>query len=195
MPDAQRTDRVRDELRRIAVIIEDITGLRSRWNETVELVPEADFKGKKPFSCTILLDAALADEEVHWRTWIHELLHAVSAGYVQSDYLTLLGWEEGVIEQLQRRMRPEVLTRLGVTVSEDIFSRAEVAHPYNRYIAALEQIRTVLEVSPETFYLDLLRTPIRDRTTFVFALGNSLPRDRRVAFMKLFSVSNSVLRG
>ena len=90
-------EQIRDELLRLKPIVEDITSLFSRWSGTVDLVTDADFRGKKPFSCHILMQEALAHEEVRWRTAIHELLHSVSAGYLQSEYMTWLSWEDGVV--------------------------------------------------------------------------------------------------
>ena len=51
---------VTEEVRRIIDIVEDLTSLQSRWSGKVELVENADFKGKKPFRCDILLNALLA---------------------------------------------------------------------------------------------------------------------------------------
>jgi hypothetical protein len=182
------------ELRRLQPIIEEITGLSSRWNGIVELVPDAEFKGKKPFSCSILLDADLAGQEVRWRTSLHELLHSVSAGYNQPDYNAFLGWEEGVVEQLQRIIRQEALGRLGLSLPDELFQRWETVHPFNRHIVALEQIRTLLARPDREFYVGLLQTPIRQRPVAVFEAGNRLPGAERIAFVRTYSVANAVLR-
>jgi hypothetical protein len=188
------TVQIGNELQRIEPLVEEITGLRSRWNGVVELIPKADFMGKKPFSCTILIDAALARTEARWRTLLHERLHAVSAGYTPSDYLAFLGWEEGVVEGLQRLLRPEILARLGVEVPDEVFHAIEAPHPFNRHIDALERMRESLSLPVPAFYLDLLRTPIRDRRTHLFGVGNGLPGVQRAAFVKVYSLSDAVLR-
>lgn len=51
----------------------------------VELVETTEFKGKKPFSCDIQIQASLARLEARWSTLIHESLHAHSAGYADKQ--------------------------------------------------------------------------------------------------------------
>ena len=75
-------------------------------------MPGADFKGKKRFSCDIQIQEALAKTEARWTTLIHESLHTFSSGYLREDYQAYRGWEEGVVEQLQRLLRFEVFHRL-----------------------------------------------------------------------------------
>jgi hypothetical protein len=187
-------DRIRQELKLIQPVVEQLTRLRSRWNGQVELITDPGFRGKKLFSCAIVLDAALAENRVRWRTALHEMLHSVSAGYTQADYLALVGWEEGVVEQLQRIIRPAALSQLGILVSEEVFQAAEDHHLFNRHIAALEQMRTALSLPLLDFYLDLLRRPLRDRPAYIFGLGNRLPAARRTAFVKVYSAANAVLK-
>ncbi len=182
------------ELQAIVAVLTELTGLSSRWSGHVELVPEADFKGKKRFTCDIQIDADLAQQEVRWATLIHEALHAHSAGYVGTDYREFPGWEEGVVERLQRLYRSAVLTRIGVFVPDEVFREAEAKHNYNKYIAALEQVRSHLSLPEGEFYLRLLRAPIKDRSSLMFGLGNQLPGQQRVAFVYAFSAANAVLK-
>ncbi len=49
-----------EELAAIVTIFVELTGLSSRWSGQVELVTNADFRGKKLFRCDILIDVALA---------------------------------------------------------------------------------------------------------------------------------------
>lgn len=182
------------EIQRLIPLVENKIGLRSRWNGILELVPNAGFMGKKPFFCSIQLRDSLALQELRWRTVLHEILHSVSAGYVQSDYNRLLGWEEGVVEQLQRLIRMDILAQAGVSIPEDVFIEAERIHAYNHYIAALEQMRNFLQYEPQTFYITLLKTPIKDRAAVVFGMGNVLEPAQRTAFISVFSLANSVLR-
>lgn len=190
--DSRRTE---TELQEIVTVLMGTTGLPSRWSGRVELVPEADFKGKKRFTCDILIDADLSEQEARWATLIHEALHTLSAGYIGTDYREYPGWEEGVVERLQRLYRPAVLMSLGVSVSDEVFSEAEAKHNYNKYIAALEQVRPHLGLTDEAFYLLLLQTPIRDRPGLMFGLGNQLPGQQRVAFAYAFSAANGILKG
>jgi len=175
-------------------IVEELTGLPSRWIGQVELVPDAEFRGKKLFSCSILLDAAVAQHPVRWRTLIHEALHSVSAGYIRADYDTLIGWEEGTVEQLQRLLRRRVLDALGVDVAEEVFAETEAKYPFNPYISALEDVRNVLEAPPLDFYLRLLSTPIAQRPASIFGQTVGQPGAVRRQVIQVLSRSNAVLK-
>jgi hypothetical protein len=139
----------RGELESIVAVLTELTGLTSRWSGQLELVPEAGFKGKKPFRCDILIDEGLARQEIRWTTLIHEALHSFSAGYLRDDYQNFQGWEEGVVEQLQRLLRPSILAAMNVTVSEGTLRQLEEGHAYNGFIDALETLRRILKVSDE----------------------------------------------
>lgn len=191
---------IEKEIQHILAIVENMTGLSSRWNGQVELVPDADFKGKKPFRCHILIHADLASQEVRWATLIHEALHSVSAGYVRDDYQAFRGWEEGVVEQLQRLLRPAILASLGVDIAEAVFQHQEVTHRYNVYIQALERLRATLagESEPtdaQIFYTRLLATPIRERPGYILGLAYQQPGPLRFEFVKTFSAANAILIG
>jgi hypothetical protein len=186
------------ELEQIIVAVTALTGLTSNWNGSLELVWDADFKGKKRFSCDIQINAVAASQPTRWSTLIHEALHAVSLGYVRDDYQQFRGWEEGVVEELQRLLRPLVLDAVGIAVPESIFQANESMHRYNVYIAALEEIRRALEaesvpVERQQFYVRLLGTPLRDRPGKVLALGYQRAGLPRAPFIRAFSAANAVL--
>jgi hypothetical protein len=185
------------ELAEIITALTELTGLPSRWSRRVELVPDAEFKGKKRFLCDIQIDAALAGQPERWTTLIHEALHSISAGYVRDDYQDFHGWEEGVVEQMQRFLRPRVLSRLGIGVSPDVFHRLDAEHGYNKFIQALETLRGASHVPTqraEAFYLDLLATPLRERQGRVARYGFTLPASQRADFFAVMSAANVVLR-
>jgi len=192
--------RTRRELADIVAVLTELTGLPSRWSGRVELVPDAEFKGKKRFLCDIQLDAALAEKEARWTTLIHEALHSLSAGYFRDDYQNFQGWEEGVVEHLQRFYRPRVLSRLVVKADPFLFQKLDAEHGYNKFIAALEDIRQAqsdAEASSseaEAFYLDLLATPLRDRKSRVSRYGFSLPPPERQRFFSIISAASATLR-
>ena len=131
---------------------------------------------------------------MRWATLIHEALHAVSTGYVGTDYRDAPGWEEGVVEWLQRYFRPTILAKLKVTVPDEVFQETQVKHNYNKYIDALERLRLNLELPAEEFYMSLLKTPIKERSSFVFGLGNQLSSHERITFFRVFSAANSILK-
>lgn len=187
--------KVQQELFGIAGVLSELTGLTSRWSGEVELSQDARAFGRKPFSCRIVLAERLAEQPVRWRTLIHEALHSFSVGYNLQDYQTWRGWEEGVVEQLQRLFRPAVLTRLYVTIDAAVFGEAEVDYLFNKHIKALEQLRGATGAGEaQDFYLDLLATEIKDRPGLILSRRFQLPPEERVAFVGLFSRANSVLK-
>ena len=194
MDEKMLQDRTEVELREIIAALAELISLPSRWSGRVELVPDAGFKGKKRFTCDIQIDAALASQEVRWSTLIHEALHTISTGYVPTDYRDFPGWEEGVVERLQRVYRPAVLGRLGISVEDEVFRVSEKKHSYNKYIQALEGVRSILNVADADFYISLLQTPIRGRFGYVYGLGNKLISSERSEFIRVLSTANSVLK-
>lgn len=189
---------ISSKLQRIVAVVTRLTGLTSRWSGIVELVPDAEFKGMKRFSCSILLNAALAQEAVRWATLLHEILHSCSAGYSPDDYQKLRGWEEGVVEQLQRLLRAQVLAELGIDLQPETFMADEAAHRYNVYIAALEEVRQALHAEGTAddamrFYIDLLAVPLRDRPGYMLGLGYQRVGLPRAPFVRALSSANAVL--
>ncbi len=150
--------------------------------------------GQKAVLFSILLNAAVAERPVRWRTLLHEALHSVSVGYIRVDYDTLIGWEEGTVEQLQRLLRRRVLESLGVDVAEEVFAETEADYPFNPYINALEDVRDVLGVPPLDFYLRLLNTPIAQRPGSIFGQTMGLSAAARRQVVEVLSLSNAVLK-
>lgn len=189
------TAQLRSELEQIAAVVSDLTGLSSNWNGQLVLVPEAGFQGKKLYSCGILISRELAASDLRWRTLIHEALHAVSVGYVRSDYDAAMGWEEGGVEQIQRLPRPQVLARLGVTADMEVMTEYETMHRFNERIAALERLRLALNRRDEVlFYLELLATPIKDRPGLMLAHSRFMSAQERASFVRVFSAENALLK-
>ena len=189
--------RTQQELADIMAVLTELTGLPSRWSGRVELVTGVDFKGKKRFICDIQIDTTLAGQQARWTTLIHEALHSFSVGYVRDDYQDFQGWEEGVVEQLQRLFRSRVLSRLRVVVDPQVFQRLDAEHGYNKFIAALETIREAQNIpmtQAEAFYLNLLATPIKDRKSLVNRYGFSLPPSQRTGFFTVVSAASATLR-
>jgi hypothetical protein len=186
--------KIASELRAIIAVLTERLGLPSRWSGHVEIVRDAGFKGKKRFTCDILIDAALASQEVRWATLVHEALHTLSAGYIGTDYRDFPGWEERVIERLQRLFRPVILAKLGIIVPKEMFKASEEKHNYNKYIQALEQIRLGLNLTTEEFYVNLINIPIKERSGYVFSLGDELEGRNRTVFLYTLSSANSVLK-
>ena len=169
-------------------------GRPSRWSGRAELTDSPYIRGAKPFRCDIVINLELSRQDERWRTLIHEMLHTFSAGYQPLDYAAFRGWEEGVVEQLQRLLRPSILTTLGLEIEESLFADIDQNHDYTEYIDALETIRETLETEATAFYASLLAVPIRDRRRSVFDLGMSLPFEKRFRFLSAYSSGDAVLR-
>jgi len=189
-PEAQ----VRAELEQIMPLVSALTGLPTRWSGVVELVETMEFKGKKRHTCSIQLAVALVAQEARWTTLIHECLHAVSAGYSLNAYQSVPGWEEGVVEQLQRMLRDTILTRIGVVIPKAVLVALDADHRYNVYIRALEKVRSSRGISEMQFYLSLLATPLADRPTKILMEARRLPEWQRRDALEVVSISNATLK-
>ena len=121
-------------------------------------------------------------------------MHTVSAGYSRDDYQDFQGWEEGVVELLQRLFRARILSRLQIEVDEELFQSVDEGHAYNNFIAALEQLRVRVGKTQEEFYLLLLHTPLCDRSALLLTLGSHLQGSERRQFIMEFSAANAALR-
>lgn len=71
---------------------------------------EAQVRAELPQIMPIV--SSLAGQPDRWLTLIHEALHTVSTGYVRKDFSALPGWEEDIVEHLQRLFRPAILLHL-----------------------------------------------------------------------------------
>lgn len=194
MSDDALTAQIRDELARIVPIVSELTGLPSNWSGRVELVDDARFRGRKPFGCDIELRTSLARQDARWRTLIHETLHTVSVGFNRADFQANVGWEEGVVEQLQRLLRQDVLARLSIKVAETAFAPSEDMLRLNNYIDALERIRQTLAIADQKrYYIDLLSVAVRDRQRHCLRRGMRLASPERERFLGVFSACNRIL--
>ncbi len=119
-------------LRQIVDVLESILERPSRWNGQVSLERSLSFSGVAHYSGSISINELVyADINLCWRTLIHEALHTFSPQHTRYEYNAVRGWEEGVVEQMQRLVRPQVLTALGVAVNEQALLEVEENHPYN----------------------------------------------------------------
>lgn len=187
--------KVQKELSAITDYLETRLGRRSRWNGDVELTEDASTFGKALWSGRIVINRELARQEARWRTEIHEALHTFSMGLSPGSYLEFPGWEEGVVEGLQRLLRSELLSHLTVAVSDSTLTDAESHHEYNRYIGALETLRAVLSDPEEQFYLNLLAMPLKERPGAVIQMGRNLAPIQLRDFQRRFAVAFRVLKG
>ena len=186
---------ITEEIAAITDFLEQRFGRRSRWNGDVELSEDADNYGKALWSGSISINRRLATTDLRWRTEIHEALHHFSTGLLLSHYLNLPGWEEGVVEQLQRTVREEMLFSLNVNLSPIVFAVVENDHEFNRYIAALEAMRLALKRPTLEYYQALLATPIKDRPASLIELGRAMQSDEFHDFQRTFAFAFSRLRG
>ena len=185
---------IQAKLGQVQQVLLKLLGRPSRWSGLVELTENPYIRGAKPFRCDIVVNVELTRQDERWRTLIHEMLHTFSAGYLTLDYVSFRGWEEGVVENLQRVLRPTILAELGVTVAENIFSVLETDHEYAEYVQALEDIRKSFGEEPRMFYSSLLAVPLSERRQAIFEQGMGLPAVERQAFFQVYSRSNAVLK-
>ena len=164
--------------------LEQTLGRPSRWNGRAYLARTLSFGGAAHYDGSLSLsEYAYADPDLRWRTMLHEALHTFSPPYSHSEYIAARGWEEGVVEQVQRLLRPQVLSALQVIVREEVIAEVERDHPYNVYILTLEDLRQRLGDSPMGFYGLLLSTPLPKRPVLLRRSSILLEDQERQAFM------------
>jgi len=193
---SELSENIAGELYAIRIVVEELTGLPSRWSGKVvvidslesQILKGRDVLAEKQWDCGIIVNASIAMESIRWRTLIHEMLHSVSVGMRETDYKRFRGWEEAVVEQLQRCLRPQILNQIGVDVAETVFAQAETFWLYNRYIEAMESLRKYLGQEETSFYLELLKIPLADRLAYVYAQNSS------EAYRRLFALAIGKLR-
>lgn len=182
-------ERVLQMVRRVDGPLARRTGTVNNWNGTVHvqrLSPSA--LGAKGWDCSIIVSRDIIGNDAQlWPTINHEMLHALSVGLDRQAYVQFTGWEEGVVEKLQRLLGPRALKAIGEQPHVGLGA-------YDHYIAALEQLRTFLGRSESRFYLQLLRTPLADREQAVIAMGARLPASKQAQWQRLLVSVLPVLR-
>ena len=168
------------DLRRIIDAVETHTGLTSRWNGSLQVRGLTfSFSGQKHRSCAISIhENVLLRPAQRWSTLLHEALHSVSAAFLSSGPLD--PWEEGIIEQTQRILRPTILAEFGIRIADDEIDARDSAHPYNADIDRLEVLRRVLHREMIEFYLSLLAASAAERTRLRIDAQRRLLRDGEV---------------
>jgi len=76
-----------------------------------------------------------------------------------------------------------ILTRLNRTLSAEKLQLLRSEHAYNGFIAALEELRSLLgEEKAEDYYLRLLATPLRERPSLLLGKAGFLQGEPRRQF-------------
>src|SRR5262249_31165515 len=104
----------------------------------------------------------------------------------RETYRNFQGWEEGIVEQLQRMLRGPVVVKLGATLDEPANLAIDSEHGYNGYIEALEELRGALDEPQAVFYRRLLGVQLGERPGLVrrqLAPAQGRP-DRVLLFMR-----------
>ena len=173
------------ETKQIVTAVEELTGLTSRWNggililadasgeaRTAGMLSRVSFLAKKEWNCGITVLETVLQDDLRWRTLLHEVLHSVSVGLTEPHYQRHAPWEEAVVEYLQRLYRPLIFARLGLELEESLFQPFESIWRYNRALEALGRIAAERsEVPVQKFMEDMLRTSLPDRPAFAFEWG------------------------
>lgn len=191
----EETQEAHQTLAQVVIALSDILGRPSRWTGTLELTDSLFSSGVAHLDGRIEITRAVwRQPQYRWRTVVHEALHLCSPAYTSHEYSLNRGWEEGVVEQMQRLLRQEVFHRIGIMVAEDAFVERDAAHEYNGYIQALETLRQPLQMPPIDFYAWLSATPLQGRLIAVRDAGDVLPgQGERVAFRRLLLLAQARL--
>jgi hypothetical protein len=147
--------------------LEALTGLRSRWNGTLIVSDEVDefgrprYSAEKVWTCEIAVHRSSLRSPSLFISLVHESFHAISAGVTQRHFQLNRGFEEGVVEWLTRHLVPRLAEECGTQAVME--GRAA----FQRYLESLERLRNWTGKEDEVFYLDLLRTPLAQRSDAV----------------------------
>lgn len=165
---------------------------RCLWNGRVELLDQNRFEGQALFTGEIILHPDVIQSSLRWLTYLHEMLHMYSEGYSADDYAAYPGWEEGVVEKLQRLLRPSVLQSLGVSLKEAEADKEDTEHTYNPYLYALEAVRHLINAQQDEldFYLNLHSRPIPERPLYLL---EQLRRVHSSNFTEVFFQISNIL--
>ena len=179
------------ELRLIEAALKPLLGLESNWSGVAGWTTEPGINGRKQYGCSIEIHESLRNTDSRWRVMLHEMLHAYSVGLNRTAFLQYKGYEEGVVEELQRLLRREVFAQLQVSVDESGLLEGDRSHQYNPYITELEKLRGYFETTDAiTFYRNLLEEPLANRGSYLRSEANTLTDAGRYAFKQTFLVSN-----
>ena len=191
------TEQIRAELGQIQPVLTQMLGWSGRWNGELELLDDPGFKGRKRYDCGIEIRYAAARTEARWRTLIHEMVHGHSAGLSKQAYERERGWEEGVVENIQRLVRSQILSALQVPIAESVFVEDEADFPFASHVQDVESMRLELrraagfeEDSAEealAFYRNLLHTPLQNRAAEVGLRIMRLPVSERRIVLERYS--------
>lgn len=179
MTDTETLDAIRKEMTPLAPrVMEALNSLPpsgsgllvSRWNSKIDLFVPRDASQKDSGIIrrdgTIEIAARRIEEPERWRTYLHELVHAHSPLSSVTDYEDNIGWEEAVVEGLQRRIRPSILGKAISKANEAAILLEEKGWLHAPYMDALEKVRAAFEISDAgsgQWYAKLLALPIKER--------------------------------
>lgn len=182
-------DHVLQMARRVADPLARRTGTANNWNGAIHVQRlRSGALGAKNWDCSIVVSRAIVRDAAElWPTIIHEMLHALSVGVDKASYRAFSGWEEGVVEKLQRILGPRALRAIGELPYVGLGA-------YDHYIAALERLRRFLGKPESRFYLQLLRIPLADRERAVIDMGQQLPADRQQEWQQVLADDLPILR-
>lgn len=191
----RETQEALETLTQVVGTLSELLGRPSRWTGSLELTDSLFSSGVAHLDGRIEITRAVWHQPTYrWRTVVHEALHLCSPPYTSHEYSLSRGWEEGVVEQMQRLLRQEVFRRMGIAMAEDAFAERDAAHEYNDYIRSLESLRQPLKMSPLDFYAWLLATPLSSRLIATRDAGDALPeQEERIAFRRLLLLAHAKL--
>jgi hypothetical protein len=119
---------LQSETEQVIRIVSELTGLTSRWGGAVRLVNGSGFLARKSWSCEIDVDRNIANRDERWPTIVHEAMHSVSVGLTREAYVRLRGWEEGLAENLQRLLLPQIAKALTLELDSATLDKRSANH-------------------------------------------------------------------
>lgn len=164
--DLKDEEEIRAQFEDLVRAVESATGLTSRWNGSVSISDETiggvpRFKAKFAFTGELHVHRAYLGADTLLGSLLHEAFHAVSVGVSRAAFLTNQGFEEGVVEQAVLTFAEAIL---GTVAAMQIVG---IRHAFPEFTEPLERIRALTGKSAETFYPQLLQSPLAERANVV----------------------------
>jgi len=156
----------REHAHELKKTLQERFSLRSTWNGKLlfrDLGKAA--VGVKEWDCSIGLSREMwkrMNEDWRRHVLLHEMLHSLSPGLNPRVYTRYRGWEEGVVETLTYRLYPEIYGK-----------HSSFPSGYERFMKALETIRTALGMDAKEFYEVVFRAHLGEREGLVFSWGEN----------------------
>ena len=179
----------------ILPLVAAFTGLTSNWTGQVHLSEELGgdgrprFKAKKDWGCSISIHQGSLSDPGLFGTLVHECFHCFSRGLTAPVFDRFKGYEEGVVEGLTQLTGERIAQAMPISVA------FEIRYTFDNYVQPLERLRAETELDSESFYLEMLRTPLAEREAKVVQWAIAAhPSERRARVLARIAADMRELR-